>query len=103
MSKSRDSLAVAPNADGAVKPPTDEAEGIDLRVAGMDCASCAAAIESAVRRLDGVRDVQVDVVGGRVRVRHAEEQVKRVDIASAIRSAGYRVESDVRGSGVEGQ
>jgi Cd2+/Zn2+-exporting ATPase len=103
MSKSRDSLAVAPNTDGVVKPPTDEGPGVDFRVAGMDCASCAAAIESAVRRLDGVRDVHVDVVGGRVRVRHSEEQVTRVDIAGAIRSAGYRVESDARGSAVDGQ
>ena len=103
MSKSRDSLGAAPSAAGAVEPPYDEAEGVDLRVAGMDCASCAAAIESAVRRLDGVRDVHVDVVRGRVRVRHSDEQVTRLDIASAIRSAGYRVESDSRGPVVDAQ
>lgn len=39
----------------------------ELRVEGMDCASCAATIERALENLEGVRDVSVDVVGGRVR------------------------------------
>ena len=39
-----------------------------LDVQGMDCASCAAAIEVSLRKLNGVRDVAVNVVGGTVRV-----------------------------------
>ena len=102
MSKSRDSLSVANAVDTTVKhPPDAEVRALELQVAGMDCASCAAAIESAVRRLDGVRDVQVDVMGGRVRVRHARERVARRDVAAAIRDAGYRVESDDSGAAVE--
>ena len=98
MSKSRDSHTASSNTAAAIDQPIGtDATALDLRVAGMDCASCAAAIESAVRRLDGVRDVQVDVVGGRVRVRRAtQEQVTRGDVAGAIRNAGYRVESDDR-------
>lgn len=43
-------------------------ESCDFRVGGMDCASCAASVEGALKRLEGVQDVRVDVMGGRVRV-----------------------------------
>jgi Cd2+/Zn2+-exporting ATPase len=64
----------------------------DLRVAGMDCASCAGAVESALKQLEGVHDVHVDVVGGRVRVRYAESKLARGDLSGAIRRVGYQVE-----------
>ena len=64
----------------------------DLRVSGMDCASCAAAVESSLRQLEGVYDVRVDVVGGRVRVGYAEWKVARGDLSGAIQRVGYRVE-----------
>ena len=64
----------------------------DLRVSGMDCASCAAAVESSLRQLEGVHDVRVDVVGGRVRVGYAEGKVARGDLSGAIQRVGYRVE-----------
>ena len=66
----------------------------DLRVGGMDCASCAASVERALKELEGVQDVQVDVVGGRVRVGYAEGKVARGDLSGAIRRVGYRVEDD---------
>ena len=64
----------------------------DLRVSGMDCASCAAAVEGALKQLEGVHDVRVDVVGGRVRVGYAEGKVARGDFSGAIQRVGYRVE-----------
>ena len=66
----------------------------DLRVGGMDCASCAATVEGALKQLDGVQDVQVDVMGGRVRVGYAAGKVARGDLSGAIRRVGYRVEDD---------
>ena len=64
----------------------------DLRVGGMDCASCADEIRRALEKLDGVRDVRVDVVGGKVRVEYAEGELNQGDIKGAIRRIGYRVE-----------
>lgn len=64
----------------------------DLRVGGMDCVSCASAIETALRQLEGVEDVGVDIVSGRVRVRHAESEGARDQLAAAIRGVGYSVE-----------
>jgi Cd2+/Zn2+-exporting ATPase len=40
------------------------------RVGGMDCASCAAKIDTAVRRVPGVEDVSVSVTAGTMTVRH---------------------------------
>ncbi|HVS60885.1 MAG TPA: cation-translocating P-type ATPase [Gemmatimonadaceae bacterium] len=68
-------------------PTTTEA----LDVQGMDCASCAVTIEGALRKLDGVRDVSVNVVGGTVRVSYEDGVVRRSDLTKAIRRAGYVV------------
>ena len=76
----------------SVASPT--AATCDLRVGGMDCASCASAIEGALRQLDGVEDVRVDVVGGKVRVAYAEGKMARCDFAGAIRRVGYSVDDD---------
>jgi Cd2+/Zn2+-exporting ATPase len=64
----------------------------ELRVGGMDCPSCAEQIERALGELEAVEDVRVDVVGGKVRVRHAEGKLARGDLAGAIRRLGFRVE-----------
>jgi len=64
----------------------------DLRVGGMDCASCANDVRRALEKLSGVQDVRVDVVGGKVKVAYAEGKLARGDIAGAIRRIGYRVE-----------
>jgi Cd2+/Zn2+-exporting ATPase len=50
----------------------DQAEQNQARykVGGMDCASCAIKIDTAVRRVPGVTDVAVSVSGGTMTVRH---------------------------------
>ncbi|WP_144408406.1 cation transporter, partial [Devosia psychrophila] len=48
--------------------------GIDttrFRVEGMDCASCATKVDTAVRRIEGVEEVSVSVVSGTMTVMHA--------------------------------
>ena len=64
----------------------------DLRVNGMDCASCATAVEASLKQLEGVHDVNVDVVGGRVRVAYTEGKIARGDLSGAIERVGYKVE-----------
>lgn len=70
----------------------------DFRVGGMDCASCAASVEGALKRLEGVQDVRVDVMGGRVRVTYPEGKVARGDLSGAIRRVGYQVEDERTGT-----
>lgn len=62
------------------------------RIGGMDCASCASKIETAVRRIDGVRDVAVSVTAGTMTVEHGgatdlgriEKQVSDLGYAVAL-------------------
>ena len=81
MSKSSSSPALAHSTAVPVR---------QFRVGGMDCASCAAAIERAVTDLEGVRGVQVDVMQGTVRVAR-DAAFGDADLAGAIRKAGYQV------------
>ncbi len=67
------------------------AASCDLRVGGMDCPSCAESIKASLRGLEGIQDVQVDVLGGWVRVRYAEGKLARGDIAGAITRVGFPV------------
>ena len=83
MSKSSSSDALAPTAATPVR---------EFRVAGMDCASCATVLERALRPLEGVEGVQVDVLGGTVRVAR-RAGLGNADLALAIRSAGYSVQN----------
>lgn len=74
--------------EGGDTPP---AASCTLSVGGMDCSSCAESIDRALRSLEGVQDVRVDVVGGRVMVKYAEGKLARGDLAGEIRRVGYRV------------
>lgn len=65
-------------------------------VEGMDCSSCADTIERSLRKLDGVRDVRVDVMGGRVDVAYASDAVAPDELVHAITRAGYGVRADAR-------
>jgi Cu+-exporting ATPase len=64
---------------------------IDLRVAGMDCKSCARHIEEAVGKLPGVDAVRVLVSAERATVTFDPAQVTTDDIKAAIGAAGYVV------------
>lgn len=64
----------------------------DLTVGGMDCPSCADDIKRALGSFEGIQDVRVDVVGGKVRVAYADGKLSRGDLAGVLRRVGYKVE-----------
>ena len=74
--------------DRTESPPTR------LRVTGMDCASCAAKVENAVRRLPGIEEIQVSVATETLTVRHGPGTDARA-IAATVRSLGYGAEDPV--------
>ncbi len=61
------------------------------RVEGMDCASCAAKIDTAVRRLRGVEDVSVSVTAGTMTVSHLGDPDLLPTIAKRVTGLGYKV------------
>lgn len=60
-----------------------------FRVDGMDCASCANKIDTAVRRLPGVEDVSVSVVAGTMTVGHSGADLAQVQ--KKVTDLGYRI------------
>lgn len=61
-----------------------------FRVGGMDCASCASKIDTAVRRMPGVSDVSVSVTAGTMRVQHDAASDLEA-IARKVTGLGYAV------------
>jgi copper chaperone len=61
----------------------------DLKVDGMTCASCVASATKALKRVEGVQDVEVDLGSGIARVsgEHATHQVP--ELVAALGEAGY--------------
>ncbi|MBZ6077110.1 heavy metal translocating P-type ATPase [Microvirga puerhi] len=56
----------------------------------MDCASCAAKIDTALRRAPGVADVNVSVPAGTVTVSH-DDTILPASLAKTITALGYKV------------
>lgn len=59
-----------------------------FHVDGMTCRRCHDAVADHVSRLPGVVEVRIDAVTGTVTVT-AETPVDRVDVAEAVKTAGY--------------
>ena len=64
---------------------------IRLKIAGMDCGSCAATIEQSMRQLPGVRDASVSFTTESMEV---HGNVARDDIEARLRELGYRLASE---------
>ncbi len=62
-----------------------------FRVGGMDCGSCAAKIETAVRRIDGVEDVSVAVTAGTLSIGHAASMQVEKPVTEAVKALGYTI------------
>ena len=79
-----------------------------LSIEGMTCASCSQTITNVLKPLQGIRSVNVDLVGNSAKVIH-DSRISEGDIKEAIEHAGYGVEaaatmrlvSPVRGVEVE--
>ena len=58
-------------------------------IEGMSCGSCAAAVDRALRSVEGVKSVKVDVAAGRAEV--VGPRLDRAALARAVYDAGYDV------------
>ncbi len=69
---------------------TQHQETTRFRVGGMDCASCATKIETAVGRLPGVDSVAVSVMTGSLAVTH-DGSVAKDTVEQQVKALGYSV------------
>jgi len=63
----------------------------ELKVAGMVCAACTAAIEKALRNLDGVQSAFVNLGTETASVEYNPEKLSLNDLEKAVQDAGYDV------------
>jgi copper chaperone len=66
-------------------------EKTTLDVAGMTCGHCKKAVTGALKDLNGVSDVDVNLESGKVSVGYESEQVTLNQMKEAIEEQGYDV------------
>jgi heavy metal translocating P-type ATPase len=79
--------------DGADVLEPAELEQVDLHVAGMTCGSCAARVQRALSREDGVVDAVVNYATNRATVTMAAGAVDLEQLIGTVERAGYGAEA----------
>ncbi len=69
---------------------------INLNVSGMTCGSCVKHVTSALKALDGVGDVNVDLAAGKVKVTRATDETD--DLIATLIEDGYPAQLDTGGT-----
>lgn len=64
---------------------------LTLPVTGMTCANCVATVERNVRKLDGVREANVNFASERLSLVYDDALLSTADIIARVRKAGYDV------------
>lgn len=62
-----------------------------LKVEGMTCNHCKSAVTSALKELNGVQDVDVNLERGEASVVYEEGKVSESDMKNAVEEQGYDV------------
>jgi Cu+-exporting ATPase len=62
-------------------------------VTGMTCAACSAAVEKNVKKLEGVKDISVNLLQNNMNVEFDESVLTQEDIIKAVEDAGYGASS----------
>jgi copper chaperone CopZ len=65
---------------------SSEQQATEIKVGGMSCQHCVAAVDKAVRAVPGVTDAVVDLQAGLVTV---EGAFNRAQVIEAVKKAGY--------------
>ncbi|MDA8187817.1 MAG: heavy metal translocating P-type ATPase [Dehalococcoidales bacterium] len=70
-----------------------------LAITDMDCADCAAKLETAIGRMPGVLFVAVNFAAGTMRLEYEAERISRDDIVARIEGLGYGIAEPPRPQG----
>jgi Cu+-exporting ATPase len=63
---------------------------IKINIDGMHCASCAGNIERSLKKVNGVKEVNVSVIGKKAFV-EIDERTNQEELKKAVGKAGYKV------------
>ncbi|MCI8654471.1 MAG: cadmium-translocating P-type ATPase [Clostridia bacterium] len=62
-------------------------ENFDIQ--GMTCSSCSAHVEKAVKKLEGIQEVNINLLSNNMTVRYNEDIIKNDEIIKAVKEEGY--------------
>jgi copper chaperone len=65
------------------------ARTVNLKVSGMTCGGCVAAVENALKNVTGVDSVAVDLQAGTAKVDLAGDNIDTSQLVVAVKLAGY--------------
>ncbi|MDR1603470.1 MAG: cadmium-translocating P-type ATPase [Gracilibacteraceae bacterium] len=68
----------------------NDSQNVTIPIGGMTCAACAARVEKAIRRLEGVESVSVNYATEKATVAYQPQTVRLAAIRAAIEKAGYK-------------
>ncbi len=71
-----------------------ELKDFELKIKGMDCPSCAINVENAVRKLNGIAEINVDFIIGKAAIKYDPSLTNTSEIREAIEKAGYNALED---------
>jgi len=75
--------------DAKIKEET--LKSITLRVEGMTCATCAGNVDHAVKNLEGVKEVNVNIANDKMTVTYDTEVLKLSHMKKAVQDIGYDI------------
>ncbi|WP_419741689.1 heavy metal translocating P-type ATPase [Paraclostridium dentum] len=79
----------------------DEAKQIDIKIEGMTCQSCAKAVERGIKKLDGIKSVNVNIATDKATIQYDGSKVKLSQIKGAIEKAGYKVVEKIKDNNID--
>src|SRR4030065_2148225 len=71
-----------------------ELKDFELKIKGMDCPSCAMNVENAVRKLNGIGEINVNFITGKAAIKYDPSLTNTSEIRDAIEKAGYNALED---------
>lgn len=76
----------------AIKEEDNSQTKIELKIAGMSCASCSAKIEKRLNKVEGVVKASVNLTTERANIEYNTAKVKSVDLIKTVQSLGYEAD-----------
>lgn len=78
-------------ADTVISEETLTPVSYEIVIEGMTCTGCEETIEGSINKLDGIKMVDADHLGGMARIEFFSEKTDTAAIRNAITGSGYKV------------
>ena len=62
---------------------------VKFDIQGMTCSSCSAHVEKAVKKLEGIKNINVNLLSNNMIVQYDENKINNNHIIKAVTEAGY--------------